>query len=69
LARSGTGFQRADGGSPAPRLYRLEGSTKVSLPFDDERIDDHSSWLQPIDAQPVGTVLVLEFEREPLEAG
>ncbi|HEX5656980.1 MAG TPA: hypothetical protein VFX59_07280 [Polyangiales bacterium] len=62
--RFSPGFQlTADGGTPTPRLYRLEGSTKVGVPFHSMRIDDFSAWLEPTVAQPVGTALVLELDR------
>lgn len=56
-------YPRSDQGTPAtPRLYRLEGTTQVSIAYDSEPIDERTSWIEPRDAQAAGTTLVLEYD-------
>lgn len=57
------------GGWPAPRLYRLDGANKVSVPFERETIVEAGvlylpphQWLTLVEPLPVGTVLVLEAD-------
>jgi hypothetical protein len=44
-------LQQVSGPLPTPRLYRLEGSTKISVAFNSEPIDGSSSWIEPTVAQ------------------
>jgi hypothetical protein len=44
-----------------PRLYRLEGTTKVSVPYE-IALEGDAIWLTPTIEQPLGTQLVLESD-------
>jgi hypothetical protein len=55
---SSTGWY-PDAGRPEPRLYRLEGTTKVSVPFE---FEPRSGWIMPTESPAAGTVLVLEAD-------
>jgi hypothetical protein len=45
-----------------PRMYRLEGATKVNVPYDTALAGSLGLWLTPTTEQPLGTQLVLETD-------
>jgi hypothetical protein len=45
-----------------PRMYRLEGTTKVNVPYELELDAAHGIWLTPTTEQPLGTQLVVETD-------
>ncbi|HEY6879209.1 MAG TPA: hypothetical protein VI299_14385 [Polyangiales bacterium] len=55
--------QAPDGGGVSPRLFRVEGEAKISLPLNISAQPGGSSWLiSPVEPQPVGAQLLLEAD-------
>jgi hypothetical protein len=57
----------ADGSVPMPLMYRLEGSTKVNVPYTTSFENTHGIWLIPTTEQPLGTQLVVETQATSCE--
>lgn len=52
----------SDAGVVLPHMYRLEGSTKVVVPFESESDGARGMWLTPVVTQPIGAQLVVETD-------
>lgn len=45
-----------------PRMYMLDGSTKVGVPFAMQADGEHGLWLEPVVNPPIGAQLVVETD-------
>jgi hypothetical protein len=58
-----SGAPGMDASVAAPRLFRIEGETRVSVPFTSSpQPGGNLLWLTPVETQPVGARLVLEAD-------